>query len=113
MKIRNVFVSVDKGPETLVQIRRVIERMALNKDGGIGQRVVALGQMVQIRMRLASLVAQGESAARAIAFVVNRDLEFLRRTFEPCEVLAVTGNDQLKSRRHHDNRPRRSLRRFR
>ena len=43
MKIRNFFVSVDKGPEALVQIRCVIEGMSLNKDGGIGQRVVALG----------------------------------------------------------------------
>jgi hypothetical protein len=43
VEIRNVFVSVDKGPEALVQIRRVIEGMSLNKDGGIGQRFVALG----------------------------------------------------------------------
>ena len=74
--------------------------MALDKNGHLGKGPVAIRQVMQIGVRFASLVGQLFAAARAVAFVVNRDAKIVGHTLEPREVFVVAGDDYFKRRMH-------------
>jgi hypothetical protein len=100
VKIRDRLATLGISPELLVYIGRVIERMALDKNGQFGKGLVAIRQMMQIGVRFTSLVGQLLPPARAVAFVVNRDTEVAGDTLEPREVFVVAGDDYFKGRMH-------------
>lgn len=86
--------------ELAVEVRRVVERMALNENGNIRERVMALGEVMKICVRFPSDVRQGNAAGCPIALVIDGDAERARHASQPREIFAVPGDDEFKRRLH-------------
>ena len=89
-----------QGAENFVKIRRVVEGAALDENRGVGEALVALGEMVQVSVGFAAGVGERNGVGEAAAFVIDGDSESLRHAAEPGEVFGMTGDDEFKPRWH-------------
>jgi hypothetical protein len=87
--------------EDSVQVGGVVERVALDEDGDVGERVVPLGQVVKVGVGFAAGVGQRDGTGeRGRAFVIDSDGKFAGDAFEPRENFVIPGDDKFKRRRH-------------
>ena len=100
MEVRDAERVLGKGAENFVKIRRVVEGAALDENRGVGEALVALGEMVQVSVGFAAGVGEGNGVGETAAFVIDGDSESLRHAAEPGEVFGITGDDEFKPRWH-------------
>jgi uncharacterized protein YaiE (UPF0345 family) len=79
----------------------VVEGVALDEDGDVGERVVAFGEVVEIGVGFAAEVGKrGGVGEGGTTFVIDGDSEGAWHPAEPGEVFGVAGHDEFKRRRH-------------
>ncbi len=79
-----------------MKVRGVVKGVALDKDRDVGEGVVFLGEMVEVGVGFAADVGKGDSLGVVAELVIDGYGEGAWNTAKPCEVFAVSGNDELK-----------------
>jgi hypothetical protein len=96
MKVRNGERAFGEGTENLVKVRGVVKGVALDEDRDVGEVVVFLGEMVEVGVGFAADIGEGDGLGVVTELVINGDSDGAWNTAKPCEVFAVSGNDELK-----------------
>ena len=76
VEIGDGFGAFGQGAEKFVDVGGVVEGVALDEDGQVGEGVVALGEMVEIGVGFAAEVGEREGVRDAGAFVIDADGNF-------------------------------------
>jgi hypothetical protein len=73
----------------------MVERVALDEDGQVGEGVVALGEMVEVGVGFAAEVGKRDGLRGALTLVINGEVNCGRHAAKPAEVLGVAGYDEF------------------
>ena len=75
--------AIGQGAEKFVEVGGVVEGVALDEDGQVGEGVVALGEMVEVGVGFAAEVGKRNSVRGALTFRIRFTTSISTRIISP------------------------------
>lgn len=100
VKITDAPRAICQRTEAFVKIRRVVERVPLDKHRDVRKRVIPRRKVMQVGVRLASGVRKRDATGNPGAFVINSGNNLARYAAQPSKIFGVVRNDEFHAGRH-------------